>query len=348
MRSGFLVRSFVAVGVILGALLGVVPVAWGEEVRERLVLSVAPPLDERRLADALAVYLEGFDVQIERSVAAGTGDGNLRALLDELERTGQGARALATVRVTPGAAGQAEIVLVDLLTGKALVTSVPRPRRDEDLIRTVALKVQALLRSTLSEAPERLEDRPSLLRLTGAGSSAGGGSDVMTPARLFMETAYAATVAGTGLWQHGVAATAGWRPSERWELRLGVAALTALSAEANGVAVTLSRIPLRLAAQVRWPGRRFEMLAGPEVMGALSGVTASSTELPVRSGRSIAAAVGAGVQGRARLGRAAWFYLRGAALGLLVADRYSVQGQPVLALGPVQVDVEVGMGADVW
>ena len=90
------------------------------------------------------------------------------------------------------------------------------------------------------------------------------------------------------------------------------------------------------------------MLAGPEVMGALSGVTASSTELPVRSGRSIAAAVGAGVQGRARLGRAAWFYLRGAALGLLVADRYSVQGQPVLALGPVQVDVEVGMGADVW
>jgi hypothetical protein len=343
-----------ALSALLASLGGAAHAEPAAEPRELLVLTVAPPLDEKRLADALRAYLEGFEVQIERSVAPGAAagtaaaEGDLRALLAGMERAGHGARALATVRVAPGAPGQAEIVLVDRLTGKALVTSVTRPRRDEDLFRTVALKVHALLRATLAESPERLGDRPSLLRLAAA-TTAAPWPDAGSPGRLFMETAYAAAAfPGDGLLQHGVAATAGWRAGPRWELRLGVAALTAVRAEAAGVAVTLNRIPVRLSAQLRWPVRTFELLVGPEIMAALAEVDASSTELQVRSGRALVAAAGLGAAGRARVSRMAWVYVRAAALGLLLAERYTVQGEPVLALSGLETDVELGLGVDVW
>src|SRR4030095_2779874 len=61
-------------------------------------------------------------------------------------RTGAAVRAIAAVRAAAATSATIESEVVDLATEKALVTSVPRPARDEDLYRALALKIQALLR----------------------------------------------------------------------------------------------------------------------------------------------------------------------------------------------------------
>jgi hypothetical protein len=107
--------------------------------RPSVVVTAAAPRDDERLADALRAYLDELDVEVRTAPAAPTGD--LRAELAATAQIGAAGRAWAVVRIAAGEPGNAEIELVDRVTDKSLVTSVPRPRRDEDLYRGVALEV---------------------------------------------------------------------------------------------------------------------------------------------------------------------------------------------------------------
>ncbi len=122
-----------------------------------VVVTTGPSMDAQRLADALRVYLDEYGIRVQTRVAVDAVD--LQARLDDARALGAAVRAVAVVRADHGAPGSVEIDLVDLATGKALVVSVPRPQRDEDLYRALALKIQAVLRATLSEARADLDSR---------------------------------------------------------------------------------------------------------------------------------------------------------------------------------------------
>ena len=96
-------------------------------------MTTAPSIDAQRLADALRVYLDEFGIRVE--TRRGGRGGDLRKRLDDARQLGEAVRAVAVVRAEHGARGTVEIELIDLATNKALVVSVPRPARDEDLYR---------------------------------------------------------------------------------------------------------------------------------------------------------------------------------------------------------------------
>jgi hypothetical protein len=129
----------------------------------QIVVTTAPSIDAQRLADALRVYLDEFGIRVETRPPGEAGD--LRKQIDDARQLGEALRAVAVIRAEHGPRGVIEIELIDLATDKALVVSVPRPERDEDLYRALALKVQAVLRATLSEARAELDPRSSLGRL---------------------------------------------------------------------------------------------------------------------------------------------------------------------------------------
>src|SRR4029077_16374419 len=97
---------------------------------------------------------------------------DLRKRLDDARQIGEAVRALAVVRAEHGPPGTVEIERCDLATDKAVIVSVPRPARDEDLYRALALKIQAVLRATLSEARADLDPSSSAGRLVARAVTA--------------------------------------------------------------------------------------------------------------------------------------------------------------------------------
>src|ERR1700733_9713287 len=115
---------------------------------DKIVVTTAPPLDTQRLADALRVYLNEFGVEGDITAPHATGD--LRERIAEARRLGKSVRAVAVIHVEPGTPDEVAIELTDLATDKTLIATMPKAARDEDLYRTLALKIQAILRATLS------------------------------------------------------------------------------------------------------------------------------------------------------------------------------------------------------
>jgi hypothetical protein len=304
-------------------------------------VTAAGPLDGERLADALRAYLDDLSIDVRTAVAAPGGD--LRSELRGTDEIGAAVRAWAVVRIAPGAPGSAEIELVDRVTEKSLVTAVPRPRRDEDLYRAVALKVQALLRATLSEPSAAVASSPALARLAAAPPPP------PREARFALETALAfVAFPGGGQAQQGLAVSGNARLGEHLEVALGTAALSSLRADAGAVSATVSRVPVALAARLRAGRERWEVTAGLVGEVAVVSLHASSPTLAVRSGWSLVPAAGAQAGGRLRLGGRAWAYGRVAALGVVASQHYSAQGQPLLALSGLELGGEAGLGVALW
>ena len=115
-----------------------------------VVVTAAPPVDAARLAETLRPYLD--DSAVEVRVAPAVAPGELRAQLAGLRDTGVDWRALAAIRVSQSDARTLEIQLVDLVSDKTLVASVPAVAHEADRYRVLALKIQGLLRSAFYEA----------------------------------------------------------------------------------------------------------------------------------------------------------------------------------------------------
>ena len=253
------------------------------------MVTAAAPLDSQRLADALRTYLDEFGIHVE--VAPATADGDLRKQLDDSRHLGEAVRAVAVVRVEREMPGQVEVQLIDLATDKALVVTVRRPARDEDLYRALALKIQAVLRATLSEARAEIAPESAVGKLVAANEAAPSppreptepatavatiSSSRETPAEHPIDdhgrspTGFALATGYTvvsfpvgGLVLQGVEVGGAVRP-ERWlELTLGVAALASARAEGNGVDAGLSVVPVSASALLRLAQRRTELLFGP-------------------------------------------------------------------------------------
>jgi hypothetical protein len=309
---------------------------------DQIVVTAAPSLDAQRLADALRVYLDEFGIRVETR-AAGEAD-DLRKRIDDARELGAALRAVAVVRAEHGARGQIEIELIDLATDKALVVSVPRPERDEDLYRALALKIQAVLRATLSEARAELDPRSSLGRLV-AERSAEPPVAARAPAPLALDVGYGVvSFPSGGPIFGGLAVRGAWHPGPHLELALGTAALGSASASNGTVEATATILPIHASVRRPFAVGRAQLFVGPCVDATFIKVSTSSTTTPVRSARNVMLGVGGEVEARVGIVASVWLFMRAAVLGVVNGERYDVAGTPLFDTSRLQLAGAAGAG----
>ena len=333
----------IAPGFVLAALLQL-------QAADQIVVTAAPSIDAQRLADALRVYLDEFGIRVETRAETGEAE-DLRKRIDDARQLGEALRAVAVVRAEHGARGTVEIELIDLATDKALVVSVPRPERDADLYRTLALKIQAVLRATLSEARGDLDPGSSLGRLVAQTSPAAATPPPQPPARapqLALDVGYGMVAfPDDGPFFGGLAVRAAWRPRAHLELALGTAALASAIASNGLVAATATIVPVHASARRSFAAGRtqlFQLLLGPCLDATYIHVSATSATTPVRSARNVMVGLGGEAEGRVAFLASAWLFARAAALGVLNGERYDAAGAPLFDTSRLQVSASVGVG----
>src|SRR6185503_3107119 len=152
--------------------------------------------------------------------------------------------------------------------------------------------------------------------------------------------------ASGGLFQQGLAVSLAHALHENVEVALGTEVLSAIRVQSGAVDAAVNRLPLSLAARLKLRGGRWEGSAGIVGEAALVSIETSSASLAVRSGWSVAPAVGGQVGGRLRLTDRTWLCARAAALGVIVAQHFTAQGQPLVSLSGLQVGFDAGVGVD--
>jgi hypothetical protein len=307
-----------------------------------LMVSAAPPLDGQRLADTLGTYLDSYSIEVRAVPPIASSD--LREQLERTASAASAARAIAGVRIGDSNGKAIEIQVVDRITGKTLLATVDRPSREEDLYRTVALKVQSLLRSTLFEAPAKLEATPALARLVATTAPP-------TPRarRLFLEAGYALVSFPIGaVVQQGVGLQLRLALRRPFEIFLGVDALGPVTAQRSDVTAVLSTVPIRLGAAAHLRRGRFDGALGIVGEVLVVALNATSTTSEVSSYLSATPALGAQLLGRIRLTEVLGIYLRSSVMGLLLADSFTVRGENVIELAGLQVDAQAGLAVALW
>jgi hypothetical protein len=340
------IRRVTAAASLLPFVLILQPAASAREgVGVDVVVTAARPLDAQSLADALRTYLDEYGIQVRSADAPATDD--LRRRLAEARRIGEAVRALAVVRAEGGARGAVEIELVDLATDKSLVAEMPVPARSEDLYRALALKIEAILRATLSEAPERLSRGSPLQRLVGSGA-AGGPAARGPPPHLGLETGYGLLAFPLGgIRVQGLSVSAVATPVRWLELTFGSAVFGSARAEARGVTAAATIVPVCAAAHLVASRGRFEGFLGVAAQATYVGVAPSSSVTPVAAAHDLVPSLGLEGGGRVALGRTAWLFARVAGLGVLVGEGYSVGSQLILDTSRLQIAVSTGVGVSV-
>ena len=335
------------------------------ELPDSVVVTAAAPLDSQRLADALRTYLDEFGIRVQ--VAPATADGDLRTQLDDARHLGESVRAVAVVRAERELRGEIEVELYDLATDKALVAAVRRPARDEDLYRALALKIQAILRATLSEARGELQPESPVGRLVAAKDNGNGprapdgrpetahaaatvtAPDSIAPKRpathLALATGYAiVSFPVGGLVFQGVEVNGVILPRPWLQLTLGSAALGSLRAAGGGVDAVMSVIPVSAAALLRLTKNRTELLFGPSAQLAFASVSPTSATLPVHSTHDVIVGLGGEAEGRLRAWENTWIFARVRALGVLIGERYDVSGAAILDTSRIELSAVAGIG----
>jgi hypothetical protein len=308
--------------------------------RPLVIVSVMPPLDGQRLVDALAAYLDerGVKVELAPPVVAAA----LEERIEALRAAAAAAHALAAVHVQRAAAS-VQIDLVDMVTDKSLLSIASTPRRDEDLYRTVALKIQALLRATASEPEAGVEASPPMARLA---------AERIPPAPAAAESARLSLRAGYALWAfapgglsaQGLAVDARARLAGRFEVSLGASALTAVRGKAGDASVSASVFPLDAGVTARLVDRRLQLLAGLGGQVALVDATASGTGTAVRRVREPLVAAGARVEARLPVGATTWLSASGALSAVVLGERFTVEGAPAVDMSSFVAVFGLGIG----
>jgi hypothetical protein len=305
---------------------------------ERIVVTTAPPLDTQRLADALRVYLGEFGIEIE--VAAPAAAEDLRQRIAESRRLGQSVRAVAVIHAQPDTPDEVEIEVTDLATDKTLIAGMPRAARDEDLYRTLALKIQAILRATLSEARATLDPQSAVGRLVSAGPAP-------PPPRgpLALEAGYGALSLSTaGIVLQGLAVSATYSFPRRIDVSLATALLDSSEVSSGGVNAVARLVPVFVGARARLLKSPVALSIGPSAELGIASVTAFSQTVSVRSSTDILLALGAEAEASLRVWGPAWVYLRGGAFWVVDGPRYDIEGMPVLDTSRLQVSLGAGVG----
>jgi len=298
---------------VLGALAGV---AHAASVR----VSAEPPLSSERLGDALRSYLDDADVKIEPPPSATD---------SATARPSEPGTVVITLQKSRGLGEDAEVVLVD--GEETILARLPGALRTEDLYRTAALKVQALLQRRIRVATTVMLDE------RGASSAPPRGTGLLLDADLAM------LVPTSGPSREALRLGTGLRLGQRWRLDFGTYLEPPQSADAQGIHVTSWELPVCLSLGYAWHTglwqgwlegvghaaiRRFSA----EAVGIVSN---SDTTVTPRAGGALAAAVAIAPGLRARA--------RASVLAVLAETRYRVDGNVVWPAASALVLVELGL-----
>ena len=312
---------------------------------DKIVVSTAPPLDTQRLADALRVYLNEFGIEVE--VAPPDTADDLRVRIADARHLGESVRAVAVIRAEPGTPDEVEIELTDLATDKTLIATMPKAARDADLYRTLALKIQAILRATLSEARATLDPQSAVGRLVAESPPAPPSSPAPAPPALgplALQAGYGAlSLTASGVILQGLGLSATYSLPRRLDVSIGTALLSSAHVSSAGADAVASLIPVMVGVRARWRRARVELSAGPTAELGITSVTGISTAVPVRSSRDILLALGADAQLEVAIGGPTWAYVRAGALGVLDGPRYDIEGVPVLDTSRLQLSLGAGL-----
>ncbi len=319
----------------------------------RIVVTAAGTLDAQRLSDALHAYLGDVEIEVENAPPGETGD--IRQRMAEARQLGESVRALAVIHAQGDSLDEIEIELDDLTTQKTLIATVRKPPRDEDLYRTLALKIQSLLRATLSEARDTLDPASPAGRLAAqseisvsASPSAPPQSDDPLAGRLALETGYQAlSLAARGRLLQGLSAVGSWKMGRRFDVALGTAALGSTDVSSDDVHAAGEILPVFGAARARWGWRHVELLVGPSLEIALASVTPvgkNDGPVTIHASRDIILALGAEGEVRVAVGGPFALYARCDLLGVLYAPSYDISGSAVLDTSRLHVAASVGLG----
>ncbi len=289
-----------------------------------LRVSAEPPLSGERLGDALRSYLDGAEVTVEPPPGATDG-----ASAGSLQPTA----LLITLRRSPGAGEDAEVVLVD--GEETIVARLPGALRTEDLYRAAALKVQALLQRRNAAIP-----RATTMGALDARAEPQPSSD-RTP--LLLDADLAVMAPSSGPSREALRLGAGLQLGERWRLGLGAYLEPRQSSDSQGIHVTSWEMPVSLSLGYAWHAGTWQ--GWLEAVGhvairrfsadAAEVVSTTDTTLVPRAGAALAAAVSIAPGLRA--------LARASVLAVLSDERYHVDGQVVWPVARALVLVELGL-----
>jgi hypothetical protein len=290
-----------------------------------LRVSAEAPLSVERLADALRSYVDGAEVEV---AAVGRPDARDGA------PTVPGVVEVALRR--QGVSDEdVELVLLDGET--TILNRLPGAMRIEDLYRTVALKVHALLqrRVTASTAPtEVVGDRRATSR------------DKLD--RLMLDAGLAFLVPSAGPVREGLRLGAGLRLSTRWHLLVGAYLEAEQSTRANDIAVSTWELPIFLNAGFDWHQGTWAGWLDLVGHAAVRRISAQAPEAISNSDVTLSPRVGGAAGLGIPVGRGLHLQLRLALLAVLSDSRYRVDTQEIWPSARTLGMVELGLGYRGW
>ena len=238
-----------------------------------------------------------------------------------------------TLRGNRGSGEDAEVVLVE--GEETIFARLPGALRTEDLYRTAALKVQALLqrRAAISEVTRPDEALSERVRPPPAAARD----------RLWLDAGLAFMLPSDGLAREGLRLGAGLRFAERWRLGLGAYLEPPQSTSSQGIKVSAWEIPFWLSFGFDWHQGKWQgwldavgHAAVRSISAEASGIVSNSdTALSPRAGGALgfALALSPGLRADARV----------SLLAALADTRYRVDGQVVWPAARTLLLVELGL-----
>jgi hypothetical protein len=261
--------------------------------------------------------------------------GDLRADLGASVEAGVGEKASAVLRIAPTADDAVEIALSDLPSQRTVITSIPRSERDEDLYRTLALKVQGLLRATLEPPP------PFPAPVAVAPEPARAASAVDVQAGLTVLTFPLGDVT-----QEGVVLRGRWAATPAVRLGLGFRLLPSLARRSGAADVRMRSMPLVLGLERFWRGPRFEVAGGMLVLAEARHAEATAGQ-STRGDWTFVPGGGFSLGLAVRLGQGVRLSLQAAAIGLPWSSRYRVDGVTVFDASRLEIPVDLALDIEI-
>jgi hypothetical protein len=333
------------------ALLAAQPGPPARRARPVLVATAVPPLSAERLADALRTYLDAEKLEVRTAPVAASGD--LRAELADTARMAAELRASLALRVAEREHGTIEIELMSLAPQRALLASMPRPVRDEDFYRALALKVQVMVRSLAAD-----EEGTPATEVTHNVTTPAPLSELATAARPAvpararrrgLQMGYTAVAFPAGrLAQQGIALRGIVELGSGWRLWLGTRALTPLHEELDGITVRATTVPLLAGLEHWWVLSKVALGGGALLQDELRRVRASAKDVPFYESSTMVPGAGISLGFHVVVAPMLRLGVHAAVAGLLASDRYLVGNEAILDASRIEAQIDALAEIAVW
>lgn len=278
------------------------------------------PFSVERWADAIRTYVEGAELEVP---AAGHPEPREGAAM------APGVVEVVLRRQGPNEDG-VELVLFD---GEVTILSgLPGAMRIEDLYRTAALKVHALLQRRMSASP---------LPTDVVG---GALAPVVAPdERLMLDAGLALLLPSAGGAREGLRLGGGLRLSPRWHVVLGAYLEPRQSTRVNEIDVSTWELPLFLAFGFDWHQGRWSGWLDGVGHAALRLISAQSPSVISNSDLALSPRAGGATGLGVAIGRGLHVQIQVALLAVLADTRYRVDEQEICPSARAVGVVEAGV-----